>query len=580
MLSSGRRAPPAQAAPPPAPAQPDQLIERLRFLAEATTVLASSLDYQTTLANVARLAVPRLAQWCAVYVVADDGDVRRLAGAHVDPAKERLLRELARRYPLSDDPAHPVRQAIRSGRTVVTEPVAADQVARFAVDDGHAAILRQLDTRSAVVVPLVARGKSIGALSFGRSGDAPRDPADVSLAEEVAARCAVALENALLYREARQLAAERQSVLGQVAEGVVLADCDGLVTFVNAAAARMLGTDRTGVTVEERPTAYGLWTPDGRPYAADELPLTRAVRHRETVTAVEVVIRRSDQSDVHVRASAAPVIGDDGACLGGVLTFHDVTAQRELERQREDFLASASHDLKGPLSAIAAQAQLIQYRVSASTPDGERISRGAARIEQAAARMARLINELMDVARLRMGRPLTLDRKPTELVEIVRRMVTETTSTARLHQVELRVEVEPLVGVWDGFRVERILSNLLGNAVKYSPAGGEIVVVVGQREDDRGRWATVAVSDQGIGIPADDLPRLFQQYYRARNVVGKIGGEGIGLAGARQVAEQHGGTIEVESQEGRGSTFTLWLPLTDGSSGYDPAVKEVLDATS
>ena len=559
MVTSGRQAPPATATAP-APSQPDQLIERLRFLAEATTSLASSLDYQTTLTNIARLAVPRLAQWCAVYLVAEDGAVRRLAGAHVDPAKEELLGELARAYPLSDDPAHPVRRAIATRRTVVTDPVAADQVARFAVDDAHAAILRQLDTRSAVVVPLVARGKSIGAISFGRTGDAPRDAGDVGLAEDLAARCAVALDNALLYREARQLAAERQSVLGQVAEGVVLADCDGKITFVNAAAARMLGTDRTGVTIEERAAAYGLWTPDGRLYAPEELPLTRAVRLRETVTDVDVVIRRSDQTDVHVRASAAPVIGDDGACLGAVLTFHDVTTQRDLERQREDFLASASHDLKGPLSAIAAQAQLIQYRISASTPDGERISRGAARIEQAAGRMAKLINELMDVARLRMGRPLTLDRKPTDLVEIVRRMVTETTSTARLHRVELRMESTQLVGVWDGFRVERILGNLLGNAVKYSPAGGEIRVTVDSREDERGPWATVEVRDEGIGIPADDLPRLFQPYHRARNV-GQIGGEGVGLAGARQVAEQHGGTITVESEEGKGSIFTLWLPL-------------------
>jgi PAS domain S-box-containing protein len=562
MLSSGRGAPPAPT--DPKSAQVDQLVERLRFLTEATTLLASSLDYQTTLANVARLAVPRLAEWCAVYVVAEDGTVRRLVGAHADPAKEPLVAELTRCYPLSDDPAHPVRRAILTGHAILTEPVAAEQVARFALDERHAAILRNLDTRSALVVPLVARGRPIGAISFGRSGDVAREAADLELAEEMAARCAVALDNAQLYREARQLAAERQSVLGQIAEGVVLADCEGKITFVNAAAARMLGSDRLGASVAERPAAYGLWTPDGRPYAPDELPLARAVRHGETVTAVHIVIRRSDQTDLHVRASAAPVVGDAGTCLGGVLTFHDVTAQRELERQREDFLASASHDLKGPLSAIAAQAQLIQYRISASTPEGERISRGAQRIEQAAARMARLINELMDVARLRMGRPLTLDRKPIDLVEIVRRMVTETTSTARLHTVELKVEDEPLVGVWDGFRVERILSNLIGNAVKYSPAGGEIGVTVERRKDERGAWARVEIADRGIGIPAEDVPRLFQPYYRARNVIGKIGGEGIGLAGARQVAEQHGGTITVESEEGQGSRFTLWLPLQPG----------------
>jgi signal transduction histidine kinase len=118
--------------------------------------------------------------------------------------------------------------------------------------------------------------------------------------------------------------------------------------------------------------------------------------------------------------------------------------------------------------------------------------------------------------------------------------------------------VDSLVGEWDGQRLRRVLDNLLSNAVKYSPDGGEIVVQLAREED----WAVLLVSDQGLGIPADDLPHIFERFRRARNAT-EIVGTGLGLSGARQLVEQHGGTIVVHSQEGAGSTFTIRLPLRD-----------------
>ena len=128
--------------------------------------------------------------------------------------------------------------------------------------------------------------------------------------------------------------------------------------------------------------------------------------------------------------------------------------------------------------------------------------------------------------------------------------------------------------MWDQARLDRVLHNLLGNAVKYSPGGGEVTITVGRETaPDRRQWATLAVRDQGVGIPAPDLPHVFDRYHRAANVVGRIRGTGLGLSSARQVIEQHGGTVGVESAEGQGSTFTVRLPLS-GADGTAPASAE------
>ena len=121
--------------------------------------------------------------------------------------------------------------------------------------------------------------------------------------------------------------------------------------------------------------------------------------------------------------------------------------------------------------------------------------------------------------------------------------------------------MEELVGKWDVLRLERVIGNLLANAIKYSPNGGEIIVTLSAEQDAQGAWGKLSVRDTGVGIPADDLPHIFEWFHRGANVKDQIAGSGIGLAGARQIIEQHGGSMGVTSEEGQGSTFTIRLPL-------------------
>jgi signal transduction histidine kinase len=241
-------------------------------------------------------------------------------------------------------------------------------------------------------------------------------------------------------------------------------------------------------------------------------------------------------------------------------------AQEQLEetiRTRDEFLASASHDLKGPITTIRGVAQLLQRQLqTAKRVDPAYLVQELGRIEGATTKMTVLINQLLDLAHLKAGRSLTLEPHPTDLVALARRIAAEHQAQSGQHVIRLQTAARTLVGNWDAFRLERVLDNLLSNAIKYSPAGGEIILTITREPDEPDGWAVLVVRDHGVGIPAADLPKVFERFQRAGNV-GSIRGSGIGLAGSRQIVEQHGGTITVASQPGAGAAFTVRLPLAE-----------------
>jgi PAS domain S-box-containing protein len=231
-------------------------------------------------------------------------------------------------------------------------------------------------------------------------------------------------------------------------------------------------------------------------------------------------------------------------------------------RERDELIALISHDLKNPLTVIQGQAMLLERRLGRGAAlEPEQLGHGLTRIHEAASRMTVQIEELLDVALLRAGRALPLDLQPTDLVVLAGRAAQLAQANTERHTLRLVCAEAQLLCPCDGPRVERGLSNLLSNAVKYSPDGGSITVSLGHERDDTGAWAVIAVSDSGIGIPAADLPRIFERFHRAANAAGQIHGTGLGLASVQRIVEQHGGSIMVRSVEGEGSTFTLRLPL-------------------
>jgi signal transduction histidine kinase len=214
-----------------------------------------------------------------------------------------------------------------------------------------------------------------------------------------------------------------------------------------------------------------------------------------------------------------------------------------------------------PLTTVRGQTQLQRRRLARGEPlDQDRLEAALENIDNASLRMTRLLDELADVMRLRAGSEINLHRESTDLLALALHASAEHGRATDRHTIRVVSEAESLVGFWDAPRLERVLGNLLGNAIKYSPEGGEITVRIEREGDGDPAVAVLSVEDSGVGIPQADLGLIFERFRRAGNVE-SFAGSGIGLAGAKRIVELHGGTIAVTSIEGQGSTFTVRLQI-------------------
>ena len=254
----------------------------------------------------------------------------------------------------------------------------------------------------------------------------------------------------------------------------------------------------------------------------------------------------------YVRVEGGLVTAGDGTKLRLVGVVRDATAEREGELARDTMLAAISHDLRTPLTVVAGNAQLLRLRKGSDPVVAERVGR----IEEAVAQALAQTAELVDVAHAQAGRPIALNPGPCDLAQLVWERVTAHQAASSHCAIVASTPTAPLELPLDRPRLSRVLDNLIGNAIKYSPDGGQVSV----RLERNGQEAILSVGDRGVGIPTADLPHVFEPFRRGSNVAGTLG-TGIGLAGARQVVAAHGGTITVRSVEGQGSTFVVRLPL-------------------
>jgi PAS domain S-box-containing protein len=400
-----------------------------RFLAQAGALLAGSLEPSETLDSVAALAVPTLGDWCVIFL--NDETLRRATAVHSDPeraADMERLREL--RFTLKA--SHPVTHALERAEAVLIPELTSEQINAFADNEEHLGIMRRLNPRSVIAVPLRARDRVMGAIAlfFDHSARRVHTQEDLELAEELARRAALALDNARLYAEA--------------------------------------------------------------------------------------------QSAV---------------------------------RARDDVLAVVSHDLGNPLSAIRLGTTLLLRRI----PPDERESGGWKHLENIRAsvtQMERLIRDLLDIKRIEAGY-FSVERERVSVQSIVAEAVEalQPLTTGKGIKLEQQTPDHPLFVMADRERITQVFSNLVGNAVKFTPAGGTVTLSVHQRDGEM----VFSVNDSGPGIPAEHIPHVFDRFWQARRT-GRHG-IGLGLAIVKGIVEAHGGAIWVESELGVGSVFRFTIPL-------------------
>ena len=405
----------------------------LRFLAQASSLLAESIEYEVRLSHVAQLAVPVIADWCAIDVLEEHGRLDRMAVAAVDLAKAALADELQRRYPFDPEAPHGAPQVLRTRRPELCADVTNELLIAAAQDPQHLELLRTIGLTSYISVPLEARGRVLGALTIGMSESNRRyESADLPLAEDLAHRIAAAIDNAQLYR-----------------------------------------------------------------------------------------------------------------------------AAQDSIRMRDIFFSVAAHELRTPLTSLLGYTQLVERRAERASTISDRDRQALRVVADQATRLSKMVTSLLDISRLQLGQ-LSIEPMPLDLGALAARLVEETRPLLSQHSIEYIGTCAATVISGDELRLEQAIQNLIQNAVKYSPDGGAIIVQV-ECDDTR---ASVAVTDSGIGIPPDALSQLFQRFYRAPNVDPQhISGLGVGLYVVKELVDLHGGTIDVSSDVGVGSTFTLSFPL-------------------
>ncbi len=352
-------------------------------------------------------------------------------------------------------------------------------------------------------------------------------------------------------RDLGRLANVLRAVLDSTVDGILLADAEGNVQLANRPVitlTRDLGMSFEGTVVER------LLSVEGR--MADPEKYRRAMeRLRENPEEPTFDEFEDSVSGRVFQGFTAPVLDDGDGFLGRIWTLREVTQERELDRLKDDFVATVSHELRTPLTSMMGFLEMIREGEAGELTDEQK--RFLAIVYRSSERLQRLVGDLLFVARLDAN-GLQLHFGPVELGEIVRDAVESSGALARSRELDLRVELNALpVVTGDRERLSQLIGNLISNAIKFTPAGGRVTV----RMFVDGARAVVEVEDDGIGIPSAEQDRLFQRFFRSSTATEQaIPGTGLGLVISRAIAEAHGGTIDVRSEAGAGACFRVELP--------------------
>jgi len=427
-------------------------------------------------------------------------------------------------------------RAMRTGQVLVVEDLLGAHGAGPLED-----ILFRAGLRAALVAPVRRGTETVGALLFASRAPAAYHPDDVQVAALIAAGLGSALESSRAYQALADERSTLAAVLGSTSDAVIMLNDDGIVLLANPAVGAMLGLVPDAMV--------------GRPLAdvSGHEPLRRLFEaSRQRTAEFPLPDGRTAQ------ASLVSVVTPYGEPVGVAAILRDITLLKHLEQMKNEFVNTVSHDLKNPISVIDGTAEVISW--SAKDPA---LQRRIQRIRDEARYMAELVTDLLDLGKIEAG--LGPPKEPLDAARLVEDAVRKLRPSAEAKGVAVATQLPAEAWVMAAApQLTQVLLNLVGNAVKYTPAGGRVTVslLASAGADASGApTVTVRVADTGIGIAPQHLPRVFDKFYRVNDASTKgIPGTGLGLAIAKSIVDNHGGRIAVESSEGSGSVFVVDIP--------------------
>lgn len=550
----------------------EKATERSQFLAEASRILSGSIDYKTTLENVAKLLVPKLADWCIIDVLID-GKYQRLTVLHKNPRLQKFAEELKRKFP--PDPMSPggSGKVLRTGRPLIYSQIL-PSIAKVTTRNNPEIlkIANKLGFNSFIVVPLISsRKKVLGAISFVRGTPAKNyQYEDLSLFLVIARRISLAVDNSLLFRKGQEELKRRKKVeeqlrnsrdqlniiLQNAADGITVQSGEGRLIYANDVAAKESGFATSEEMLKAKPgeitSQFLMFDERGKPINPENLPGRRAMRGEKNPEELIHYIHIKTGEDKWSIVKAKPVFNSHGKVLYAINIIHDITARKQLELQRDTFIGMASHELKTPVTTIKAYTQLLNK--TANKPKSKDF---LLKIDDQLNKITRIINDLMDIAKMRSGQ---LEYKDTvfNLESLVKQVIEDFKQTEKKYTIQVNGRTKVKVQA-DKNRIYQVITNLLSNAVKYSPGKNKILINISENEKN----VVVSITDYGIGISRESQLKIFGSFSRITSSKTKnIPGSGLGLYISAQIIKHYKGRIWVESEEGRGSTFFFSLPIS------------------
>jgi PAS domain S-box-containing protein len=524
----------------------DHRLRQREYLLQISRAITAQLDLTSVLNLVIEVAVEMLAGTSGLIALyEEDGseELRIYASAglrrEVWPAFGPLL---------ALSPREAAREAlIRVMRTI-------------AADTGLA--LRQM-----IALPLTFRDTPVGVIYVFRAAlNVAFSTDDEQVLQAFANQAAIAVSNARLYQGAVREKQRLNAIIEQSADGVMILDSRWRITSFNKAMEQLTGWAREEAVGRPCAEVLGVRNSQGVNLCLVDCPLQR--QPHVTNPVIEGWMMNRDGRELYIQSRYAPQRGPNGAFLGAIANVRDITEQKREEELQNTFISIISHELKTPVSIIKGYAETLR-REDANWSQ-ETLRDGFQVIEEEADRLANQIQDLLDVSRFLAG-GLHLDMTDWSLPALARQVVQGfAAQTDERFEFELRLpeDFPPMHGDYE--RIRMVLTNLVSNAVKYSPDGGTIRI--GAKAEDE--LAIIYVADKGIGIPPEEQQRIFQRFYRVDNRLRReTQGTGIGLYLTRSIVEAHGGRIWVESQVGRGSRFLFTLPLARRQITADAAVE-------